>query len=269
MDDVIPFGKAPRRAGVIETPTYRKIQNVLRYCHENRCVAIIRGGYGVGKSFAGKQYAESSPQDVALVTLNPMTSSMTAGLNALGDSIGPVWDIASRREYRARGYSMAHLQARAIMRFCEDIYCARGRLLLIIDEAQHARPDLLDAFRSIYDQGYCGLVVAGNGKLFNPRKGRMIEADFGALLSRARFRYDFPAPTPGDLAAVFGAFKIVGKDSRELLADCAAACGLRQVFIVIEKAREISGTPIVNYAQLKTAAASSGASASGWTRTPH
>jgi hypothetical protein len=266
MNEIIDFGKAARGSGVVETPTFKKIQNMLRYCHGNRWMGLLRGGFGVGKTFAIEQYRESSPRDVAIVTLDPTTGSMTGGLTALREAVGVLWDEAFPGRFRASGYSMQSVQMRGIYRFCQDLADADRPLLLVIDEAQFARPDLLETFRSIHDHGPAGLVISGNEKLFNPRAGRMVEADFGAVMSRARLRYELPAPTPGDIAAVLDYFKIAGKDSRELLAARAAWGGLRQVVAVIDLARQRAGAPIVNFAQLTAAAAAAGSADGGWTR---
>src|SRR3546814_20340760 len=69
----------------------------------------------------------------------------------------------------------AHAARLALERFCREIAEEGGRVLLILDEAQHARLDLLEELRAIHDMKACacGLVIAGNDSLFDALRGRI------------------------------------------------------------------------------------------------
>src|SRR3546814_18916522 len=82
----------------------------------------------------------------------------------------------------------AHAARLALERFCREIAEEGGRVLLILDEAQHARLDLLEELRAIHDMKACacGLVIAGNDSLFDALRGRLEAAAYGALRSEER-----------------------------------------------------------------------------------
>src|SRR3546814_16264956 len=90
----------------------------------------------------------------------------------------------------------AHAARLALERFCREIAEEGGRVLLILDEAQHARLDLLEELRAIHDMKACacGLFLAGNDSLLDALRGRMEAAAYGALLSRAPKVIDQPEP---------------------------------------------------------------------------
>src|SRR3546814_1480186 len=97
-------------------------------------------------------------------------------------------------------------------------------------------------------------------------RGRMEAAAYGALLSRAHHVIDRPEPLPEDVAAVLEAHRIKGAEARKLLAHHAAAGGLRKLFQIVQKARELSDGAPPNLLQLKAAAGSTGLTATGFGR---
>ena len=262
MSRVLPFRPELPRPGLIETETYAKIRFVLSDCHAHGRLAVIRTGVGLGKTRAAERYAGEHDCEVVHLTLGPASRSVTPGLTALHDATAQVWERALVRQHSRPSYLSYPFAIQALIeRLCEDILNARGALLVIVDEAQYARPDLLDAFRHLYDRHLFALVLCGNPRLFDPRRGRTEAADFGALLSRAFHVLDAPAPTPGDVAAVAAAYGIDGAEERGLLARSAAAGGLREIVQVIEKAHAIAAGPRVTLRHLKAAAGSTGLSA--------
>ncbi len=267
MSEIVEFHRTPDHGGPIETPTFRKISRAVHDCHTHGRLAVIRGGFGIGKTFVLRRYTEAHPCDVAMATLGPTTRSLTGGLSAACVQVARAWEWYFGEAPRGTSYQSYGLAiSRSIQRMCREIIDQGGRLLLIIDEAQHARPDLLDEFRGLYDEGLFGLAISGNQALFDPRRGRMETADFGALLSRADHVLDIPAAPAADIDAVLDAHRIAAKESRALLERCAAAGGLREMIHVIDKAQEISGAPLVGLKHLKAAAASTGLSGIGWHR---
>jgi hypothetical protein len=262
MSGVLPFRPQLPTPGLVETQTYANIRFVLSDCHAHGRLAVIRTGVGMGKTRAAESYVAEHDRDVVHLTLGPTTRSVTPGLAALFTAVARLWEQVLHRHHAQPTYlSYPFAIQELIERLCEDILNARGRLLLIVDEAQYARPDLLDAFRHLHDRHLFGLVLAGNPRLFEPRRGRTETADFGALLSRAYHVLDVPAPTAGDVAAVADAYGITGADERALLSRSAAAGGLREMVQVIEKAHAVAAGPRVMLKHLKAAAGSTGLSA--------
>lgn len=262
MSRVLSIRPELPRPGLVETETYGNARYVLSDCHAHGRLGVIRTGVGMGKTHAADTYAAEHDNEVALLALGPTTRSPTPGLTALHAAIGVVWEGAlNRQATRLRNLTYSFAVQEHVERLCEDLLDARGRLLVVVDEAQYARPDLLEAFRYFFDRGLFALVLSGNHRLFDPRRGRSEAADFGALLSRAYHVLDVPAPTPGDVAAVAEAYGIAGAEEQALLARSAAAGGLREMIQVIEKACAVAAGPRVTLKHLKAAAGSTGFSA--------
>jgi DNA transposition AAA+ family ATPase len=269
MSDVVNFRRAPADLKLIETPTYHKIWHVLEDCLANGRLAVIRGGFGVGKTFTLKRFAAEHEHDAAYVALDPTMRALSPGLSRTCLAVEAAWALNFHQEPRGTHRNLSYgpyTLARAVEQFLADYFEQGTHLMLVIDEAQHAQPDLLDAFRGFYDRGLCGLVIAGNENLFNPRRGRMEAADFGALIRRAYHSLNILAPTPEDVNAVLDAYRIAAPESRAFLKQCAAAGGGLEIIYGIEKARELSGTPVPGLKQLKAAMGTTGLSATGWGR---
>ncbi|HEY9538612.1 MAG TPA: ATP-binding protein [Kiloniellaceae bacterium] len=270
MSDVIEFRPKAGASGVIATPTHEEITHALRECHSESLLAVIRGGFGVGKTHTLERYVAAHECDAAMVTFSPSTRSLTAGLGAACKAVGQLWEWHFSQSAPVTSYTTgsAHAARLALERFCREIAEEGGRVLLILDEAQHARLDLLEELRAIHDMKACacGLVIAGNDSLFDALRGRMEAAAYGALLSRAHHVIDRPEPLPEDVAAVLEAHRIKGAEARKLLAHHAAAGGLRKLFQIVQKARELSDGAPPNLLQLKAAAGSTGLTATGFGR---
>ncbi|GAB4366877.1 MAG: hypothetical protein Kow00114_25130 [Kiloniellaceae bacterium] len=270
MTDIIEFRPNAGTSGIIETPTHQAIMHALHECHSEGQLGVIRGGFGVGKTHALQRYVAARQCDAAMVTFSPSTRSLTAGLGAACKAVAQLWEWHFSQPAPVTGYTTGstHTARLALERFCREIAEEGGRVLLILDEAQHARLDLLEELRAIHDMKACacGLVIAGNESLFDARRGRMEAAAYGALLSRAHHVIDRPEPLPEDIAAVLDAHRIKGDQARKLLADHAAAGGLRKLFQIVQKARELSDGAPPSLLQIKAAAASTGLAATGWGR---
>src|SRR3546814_7305799 len=81
-----------------------------------------------------------------MVTFSPSTRSLTAGLGAACKAVGQLWEWHFSQSAPVTSYTTgsAHAARLALERFCREIAEEGGRVLLILDEAQHARLDLLE-----------------------------------------------------------------------------------------------------------------------------
>jgi len=267
--DVIEFDAALRTIDTkwIDTPTSRQILHLLQCCQSEGTLGIVRGGFGIGKSHCFGHYAGRHERDVLFVTLDPTAGSLTAGLGAIAEIAGRLAPWSGLHGAAERLISYRHFAVfRALQRFFEDLHDNGLRPLLIVDEAQHARPDLLDALRDFSDRQLCGLVIGGNYRLFDPRRGRGRDADFGALQSRAVHFLELPHPTDADISAVLNAYGVRGGGAHALLQDRAATGGLREIINIIRKARLLSRGGTVGDREIKAAAATTGSGGRSVTR---
>src|SRR3546814_11217513 len=67
MSDVIEFRPKAGASGVIATPTHEEITHALRECHSESLLAVIRGGFGVGKTHTLGLYVAAHQCDAAMV----------------------------------------------------------------------------------------------------------------------------------------------------------------------------------------------------------
>lgn len=264
MTNVVDFEANPGIPEFIKTPSSRRIIFALEDVFSLRELMLLRGGYGTGKTLCLQHFTKERWEMVTFATLNPATKSLTGALRVICEALKPICNnnpFMGRIGDVSMGPALAYGRIRRVF---ENISDHHGQALLIVDEAQHAQPDVLETLRALFDEGVCGLVIAGNYRLFNQRRSRMEAADFGALRSRAYHVIDIPSPTAEDIDAVLDAYRIVSKRSRELLRQRAETGGLREVARVIEKARVLSGAAIVGYKHVKDAARTTGSSASNW-----
>ncbi len=178
----------------IETPTVKRIHDMLTYCHQEDDIGIIVGKPGVGKTTALKQYAllkNSKSFSVLYCSLSPALNSMSAVLNHLVSQLGggnsrQISELHEKMLYFVNSFSMP---------------------LIIIDEAQILSDNIIDELRCIYDAKNFPLIFCGNAK-FKSRFNNAKAASFTQFTSRVGIRLDIDEPCPKDIEAVCEAFSI-------------------------------------------------------------
>src|SRR3546814_18658734 len=141
MSDVIEFRPKAGASGVIATPTHEEITHALRECHSESLLAVIRGGFGVGKTHTLERYVAAHECDAAMVTFSPSTRSLTAGLGAAYKAVGQLWEWHFSQPEPDTSYTTgsAHEERLAPERFCRVIAEKGGRASRILDKAQQPR----------------------------------------------------------------------------------------------------------------------------------
>jgi hypothetical protein len=195
----------------IETPTSRKVMNVLAFSQMTGHIAVIYGSAGVGKSKGAKRYTLLNP-NAWMATMSPQISSVGAALEEIAEAVG-LKDIPSRA-------------ARVHRELKKALTGTKG--LLIIDEAQHLSVEVLDAIRSIHDavEGMVGLAFIGNDRVYSQLTGggkRSLE--FAQLFSRIGKKQSLQRPTQGDVEALVKHFGIEGNAELSFLKELAQKPG--------------------------------------------
>lgn len=209
----------------IETPTANRIVGVLQWAQIAEDFACVYGGAGVGKTVTLRHYAETSP-NVWVAELHAAATSVAAALEEIAEAVG------------LRG-----VPTRAVRIHRELVRRLRGTGgLLCIDEAQHLRPNTLEAIRSLHDASGCGLVLCGNETVYARLTGGSRAAHFAQLFSRMGKRCHVARPADGDVTALAAAFPgAFGKKETAVLADLARRPGgLRTVVKVLRLAGMIA-----------------------------
>ncbi|MDE1149680.1 MAG: AAA family ATPase [Azospirillaceae bacterium] len=202
----------------VETETALEFIGAMQYAQIAADLTTIVGVPGVGKTRAGEAYQARTPH-VWLVTMTPTTSKPSAMLAEICAEM----DIPEKSSTK---------QARAIGRFVKG----KGALL-IVDEAQHLRPEALDELRALNDRYGLGIVVMGNLTVVSRLEGK--KADYAQLYSRVGVGLTCLKPRDGDVAALIGAWGVQDPEEVAFLTTVARKPGALRA---LDKTMRLAGT---------------------------
>ena len=182
-----------------------EVQGVLSLAQAAGELALIHGRPGVGKSWAARRYC-ATHSAAWHVQMTAVVRTEAAMLSRLSAAVG-----AGGRHYSAE------VAESAIVARVQD----RGALL-VVDEAHHLRPLLLDELRCIRDVAGCGVVLIGGDELWTTLSG---SPRCDQIVGRLAVRLPVAAPADADVAAM--AAGVLGRTpgSKELRLLIAAARG--------------------------------------------
>ncbi|WP_026608720.1 AAA family ATPase [Methylocaldum szegediense] len=234
----------------VETPTAKKIIDLLEYACYVPTIGVIYGGAGVGKTTTLKHYAENRPNDTWVVTAAQARRTTAAILAELVDSSGTgLFGFRTDSLFR---------EAKAMIR--RGLEWSNRKGLLIVDEAQHLETPAFDALRAFYDEVGIGIVYVGNEEVYSRIRGKK-RSQLAQIYSRVSRRLPISAPTPEDVDAILEAQGITGREERAFCQMIGTSPGglrsLNNVIILAKLLAKKSGSAIdVNI--LKVAATESG-----------
>ena len=133
-----------------ETAVSKRIAGVLEYSSITRCIGIIYGDAGVGKTTTIKEWSKNR-KDTVVIKANKAIASRNKGL---------LKTIA------------VSLRTQAWGQFEDMYYSITEKLtnedkIIIIDEAQHLSLSNIELLRDIYDDTETAIVLVGNEKLYS------------------------------------------------------------------------------------------------------
>lgn len=165
-----------------ETFGAMKYMEAAHLAHRDSCIRVCYGEAGLGKTWAGREYARQNPGTVFL------EASADFSPRVLLQEIL----IALGREGRGTNHGMKR-------EICDIL---RGsKRLLIVDEAENLPYRSLETLRRIYDETEIGILLAGMPRLLGNLKGK--RGDFKQLYSR--------------IAGVFSLEKMQKKDVEKIV----------------------------------------------------
>lgn len=191
---------------IIPTRTHAILSDVLDTVVLTVGLAVVRGPVGIGKTFALRREVdrlEGQGVLVVVVTSTPeIEGSIGSFMRATLSQFGVAGGAAST----------------AVDALCDILFGARPFLpggkkcVVIIDEAQGMKPNLLKTWRGMWDQGDAarngntyapdfGLLLLGNGTFLN-KGGKMRKAEFRPLMSRVMVDIILTRPDAGEFAAL-------------------------------------------------------------------
>ncbi len=128
-----------------------EISSLLAHAQAAADVVLVKGVSGSGKSWAAKHYA-GTHSSAHYVMMTRAVRSLTGMLGLVAEAIGSLPDHRSA----------LHAE-RAVIDALRD-----RSALLIVDEAHHLTPRLLDELRCIRDVAGCGLALIGDESVAMP-----------------------------------------------------------------------------------------------------
>lgn len=186
----------------VMTPTARAIISALETARTVPTIAIIYGPAGIGKTeaalFHWRNAEHLGQSSIYYCMCSKSRRNVVGSLESVAEAIN-----AYGTAYRAKQL--------------EDAIKARLREgdLLIIDEAQHLRPDALDALSFLNDACGVGIAYMGNEKVYRDIHDPGKAGKFAQLDSRFGKRLHLMAPSEADIDALLEAWKIQGIQERK------------------------------------------------------
>ena len=186
-----------------------QVHTALAFAQAEGDIVCIHGRSGAGKTFALRHYAETHT-GASYVAMTGAVRTMAGMLGAVAEAVG-AGDV-HRSARAAENAIVSQLTGRAA--------------LLIVDEAHHLTPALLDELRCIRDITGCGLALAGHDTLWMTLAG---SRRCDQIVGRIAVRLPLAAPADDDvldLAERITGFRPEGAAAEAVLAAARSPGGL-------------------------------------------
>lgn len=154
---------------VAETSVHRQVSSVIRQCHLYGKIGLVTSVSGTGKTRAAEEYVAQNPGSI-LVKCHP---NFPAGA-VLGE-------IARQAGIEVRG--SVHVVLSAIW----EKLAGSGKVI-ILNEAEHLKPGVLDVVRSIWDEAQVGIVYIGIPRLAGLL--RSLKGDYTYIWNRVSIKLE-------------------------------------------------------------------------------
>lgn len=182
--------------GIVPSEGLLVIQEVCRQCAEERRFGVVQGNPGVGKTKALTLY--QLEHDGVIYVRADVTTNVKVLLEMVCGNPGG-------------GMVASQLMVRA-----KEI--AEGKLL-VVDEADLLSVRVLEAIRAIYDEGGCGVVLAGTPRLERLlRRGPHATDNLAQLYSRVDFNVTVLPPSHPDMDKFLDTAQIQDPKARKIIA---------------------------------------------------
>lgn len=217
---------APAAPAFTMTPSAHEFMEIFAQAQQMPNIGVITGAPGIGKTVAACHYTRNT-RGVWKITCSPTVAMPLAVQREFARALGLTNRMAP--------HEMHHVMV-------QKLRDTNG--LLIVDEAQHLRPDAVDELRSLHDQAQVGLVFMGNEAVLGRMRGgngTTPRPEFAQFSSRVGRRLTRKATREGDAAALLNASEIDDEDVREMLVAISVRPGaLRTMAMTLRLARLIA-----------------------------
>lgn len=238
MTEIIQLVNETESGAFCETPTARRVLELVTYCRDYRDMGIVVGNPGVGKTTALRHYADTH-EGAYFCTMQSSMASLSAALAHICNALG---------EYAPTK------AAEASQIICNRVRWLDEEAILIVDEAQELKDPVINELRSIHDATGLPIVFCGN-RDFRSRFNNTRAAAFAQFTSRVGIRLEFWESSVADIEAVCRPHRVQGKRAWTYLTDLVAnGGGLRTVSKLIAPAARMAGDRPIQLKHLKAAA---------------
>lgn len=215
---------------IIPTRAQAILSDVLDNVVETAGLAVVRGPVGIGKTFALRHEIERLEANGVLVIFMTSTPEIEGSIGAFMRATLGQFSTVSCSTASAAVFELWNIIA------AYRPFMVRGkRCIVIIDEAQGLKPNLLEAWRGLYDRGDAarngniyepafGLCLIGNDTFLN-KGGKMRKAEFKPLMSRVMIDLILARPDASEFAALAKALVPDHDDAQAQLRQFGADAG--------------------------------------------
>ena len=165
----------------LPTPTCDDLVDLLTHAQQQAEIVTISGGAGIGKSHTFAHYAKENPNRAYRIDLTSARGSVSGLIREVADLL----KVKSGRMDETERESIKALHG--------------TKAVLLVDEAQLLAPGALETLRRISDLAGCGLVLAGNQRVYTNLFTRQSTAYFAQLRSRISYYKQLTTPTAADV----------------------------------------------------------------------
>jgi len=229
----------------IPTRTHAILQDMVKTALGAGRMGIARGAAGIGKSYALALIEDDlskGEDEVLVITANASTCGALKRFFS-----GAILNLG------IIGHGAVDPMER-LQRYLLQSYPFRGhgpRKVLVIDECQHLKANVIESLRAVYDQGYdarnfdpalpaFGMVLVGNDH-FLTRGGKAERNAFEAILTRS-VEWEFDRPERDEIADLAAKLCPDQADLQEELVTFGMSCrNFRQPAEAVAIARHLAG----------------------------
>jgi DNA transposition AAA+ family ATPase len=205
----------------IETPTAIRVWNSIEMAHIMKCLAVVYGAAGSGKTKTLRHY-QSQRSNVYLLTAVKAACSVRGLLQEICDVL--MISDAGKGNY--------DLHKKIVKKL------SRSGGVFLVDEGQQLTPGALDTLRQIQDEAKIGMVWCGNEPLYTQLTGGFRAPKFAQIFSRILQRTYIESSSDEDVAPIATAMGVTDKASLDYLRQIGVLPGgLRGVVKTIQRAQ--------------------------------
>jgi hypothetical protein len=188
----------PPETGFVETPTARRIADVMIYAQAAPDMAVVTCAAGLGKTSTARWFAATRPH-VHLITMRPSAKTVHGVVQELVAALR-IEERSPSKLDRAIGEALARSSSR--------------RPLLIVDEGQNLSDAAVNQLRYFHDEFGAALVLLGNDEL----SGRWQRGSSSSpqIFRRIGKRLRVDQAQPGDVDAILDAYAVADPRTRAL-----------------------------------------------------